>query len=367
MNRLYAVAAVLVLSAACKEPFQVVPPGSGNLLSEQLVGTGSSDIIVMTQNLYVGADVDLVIRALGTPESGDDFPALLFAIETVGKTDYPARAEAIADRIARERPHAVGLQEVSEINIDLRPLGVPVVIDQDFLAMLQAALAARGLNYQVAATSNNINVNLVSGLVRLRDHDALLIDADRVTINAASGQDFSVNLGQVADGVVLIRGWVFARTTIGGRSYTFASAHTEANLAGAPPGLLGQIRAAQVAEIVGALGSSDRVVLMGDLNDTPGSPMYGVLAGAGYTDTWTAMHPGAGAEGLTCCHVADLSDHVANFDQRIDYVWTRGFARDDGKVQGSIDRFGNVPADRLPGPAYSIWPSDHAGLVAALK
>jgi len=366
MNRLYAVAAVLVLSAACKEPFQVVPPGSGNLLSEQLVGTGSSDIIVMTQNLYVGADVDLVIRALGTPESGDDFPALLFAIETVGKTDYPARAEAIADRIARERPHAVGLQEVSEINIDLRPLGVPVVIDQDFLAMLQAALAARGLNYQVAATSNNINVNLVSGLVRLRDHDALLIDADRVTIDAASGQDFSVNLGQVADGVVLIRGWVFARTTIGGRSYTFASAHTEANLAGAPPGLLGQIRAAQVAEMVGALGSSDRVVLMGDLNDTPGSPMYGVLAGAGYTDTWTAMHPG-GAEGLTCCHVADLSDHVANFDQRIDYVWTRGFARDDGKVQGSIDRFGNVPADRLPGPAYSIWPSDHAGLVAALK
>jgi len=367
MKRLYAIAAVLVLSAACKEPFQVVPPGLGNLLSEQLVGTGSSDITVMTQNLYVGADVDLVIRALGTPESGDDFPALLFAIETVGKTDYPARAEAIADRIARERPHAVGLQEVSEINIDLRPLGVPVVIDQDFLAMLQAALAARGLNYQVAATSDNINVNLVSGLVRLRDHDALLIDADRVTIDAASGQDFSVNLGQVADGVVLIRGWVFARTTIGGSSYTFASAHTEANLAGAPPGLLGQIRAAQVAEMVGALRSSDRVVLMGDLNDTPGSPMYGVLAGAGYTDTWTAMHPGAGAEGLTCCHVADLSDHVANFDQRIDYVWTRGFARDDGKVQGKIDRFGNVPADRLPGPAYSIWPSDHAGLVASLK
>jgi len=95
--------------------------------------------------------------------------------------------------------------------------------------------------------------------------------------------------------------------------------------------------------------------------------MYGVLAGAGFTDTWTAMHPGAGADGLTCCHVADLSDPVANFDQRIDYVWTRGFARDDGKVQGSIDRFGNVPADRLTGPAYQIWPSDHAGLVASLR
>src|SRR5216110_2366364 len=74
MKRLYSIAAVLVLSAACREPFQFVPPGSGNWLSEQLVGAGSSDITVMTQNLYVGADVDLVIRALGTPDPGDDSP-----------------------------------------------------------------------------------------------------------------------------------------------------------------------------------------------------------------------------------------------------------------------------------------------------
>ena len=365
-KRLYPIAAALIaLAGACKQPFDLYPPSSGNWLTEQRVSAPSSEVSVMTQNLYVGADVDLVIRALGTPDPGDDFPALLFAIQTVGKTDFPARAEAIADRIARARPHAVGLQEVSQINIDLRPLGVPVVVDQDFLALLQAALAARGLHYQVAATSDNINVNLVSGLVRLRDHDALLIDADRVTLNDAGGQDFSANLGQVADGVVLIRGWVFAHTTIDGRPYTFASAHTEANLAGAPPGLLEQIRAAQVGEMVATLGTSQPIVLMGDLNDTPGSAMYQVLAGSGFIDTWRAMRPGV--DGLTCCHVADLSDKFANFDQRIDYVWTRGFARDDGKVQGSIDRFGDVPADRLPGPAYPVWPSDHAGLVAALR
>ena len=324
-QRLYPIATVLImLSGACKDVFEV-RAGSLNLITEQRVAaSATSDITVMTQNLYVGADVDLVIRALGTPDGGDDFPALQFAIETVGKTDFPARARAIADEIARRRPHAVGLQD-------------------------------------------NINVSLVGGLVRLVDHDALLVDADRVTIDAASGQDFSVNLGQVAQGVVLIRGWVFARTTIAGRAVTFASAHTEANLAGAPPGLLERIRAAQVGEMVATLGAGEPIVLVGDLNDTPGSPMYRVLAGAGYTDTWTAMHPGAGAEGLTCCHVADLSDHVATFDQRIDYVWTRGLARDDGKVQGSIDRFGNVPGDRLPGPAYPIWPSDHAGLVASLR
>lgn len=365
-QRLYLIAtAVIVLTSACKDWPLEVSPGSGNWLSEQRVGAGSTGITVMAQNLYVGADVDLVIRALGTPDPGDDFPALLFAIETVGKTDFPARAQAIADQIARARPHAVGLQEVSRINIDLRPLGVPAVVDQDFLALLQAALAERGLHYEVAATSDNLSVSLVGGLVSLVDHDALLVDADRVTINAASGQDFSVNLGPVAPGVSLIRGWVWARTTIGGEAYTFASAHTEANLAGAPPGLVAQIRAAQVGEMVASFGASERVVLMGDLNDTPGSPMYQVLAGAGFSDTWAALRPGT--QGLTCCHVADLSDHVATFDQRIDYVWTRGFARDDGRVSGSVDRFGDVPADRLAGPDYPIWPSDHAGLIAALK
>jgi endonuclease/exonuclease/phosphatase family metal-dependent hydrolase len=323
------------------------------------------DITVMSQNLYVGADVDLVIRALGTPDPADDFPALLFAIETLGKTAFPARVEVIADAIARARPHAVGLQEVSEINIDLRPLGVPVAVNQDFLPMLQDALARRGLHYTVAATSTNINVSLVSGLVRLTDHDALLIDADRVVVSAASGQNFAVNLGPVAPGISLIRGWVWAQTSIDGRSYTFASAHTEANLAGAPAGLVEQIRAAQVGEMVATLAADERVVLIGDLNDQPGSPMYNVLTSSGFTDSWSALHPGA--RGLTCCHDADLSDAVADFNQRIDYIFTRGLDRSDGKVFGQIDRFGEVPSDQLAGPASRIWPSDHAGLLASLR
>ena len=358
MRRALAVS-LLFLAVACND--SVAP------ITEQRVAMPAAAVGVMTQNLYVGADVDLVIRALATPDPNDDFAALMFAIQTVGKTDFPARAQAIADLIQSRRPHAVGLQEVSEINIDLRPLGVDAVVNQDFLELLQAALAERGLHYEVAATSDNINVSLVSGLVRLRDHDALLVDADRVSIAAASGQNFAVNLGQVADGVTLIRGWVYARTTIDGQAYTFASTHAESDLAGAPVGLVAQIRAAQVGEIVATLGADERVILMGDLNDTPGSPMYGVLANSGYTDTWPAMRPGVVGGGLTCCHPADLSDQVANFDQRIDYIWTRGLARDDGKVQGSIDRFGNVPADRVAGPAYPIWPSDHAGLIASLR
>ena len=363
MRRLLLAVSVLTLVLACDQnPAGPSPSASFNITAAP---AGARDITVMTQNLYVGADVDAVIQALQSPDPTVGLGALIFAIQTVGKTDYPARAAAIADEIARARPHAVGLQEVSQIDIDLTPIGVPAVLHQDFLAILQAALAERGLHYVVAGTSNNVSVHLVFGLVNLVDHDALLIDADRVIVNAASGQAFAVNLGEVAPGVSLIRGWVWARTTIDGQSYTFASAHLEANLATAPIPLLEQIRAAQAGEIVATLGADERIVLIGDLNDFPGSPMYGALSNNGYSDTWAALHPGA--EGLTCCHKSDLSDPVANFDQRIDYVWTRGFAREDGKVKGAIDRFGLVPADHVPGPAYAIWPSDHAGLVAALR
>src|SRR3954471_279684 len=94
-------AAVIVLTTACHEPFGLK---AEHRVTASLVAGSSSAITVMTQNLYVGADVDLVIRALGTPDPGDDFPALQLAIETVGKTDFPARAQVIADEIARRRP-----------------------------------------------------------------------------------------------------------------------------------------------------------------------------------------------------------------------------------------------------------------------
>jgi len=356
MRRFLLALPAALCAAACADHAPVAPQVSYNISSPP---PSARAITVMTQNLYVGADVDLVIRALGTPDPNDDFAALLAAIETLGKTAYPARAEAIADEIARAQPHAVGLQEVSDIDIDLRPLGVPIEVHQHFLQILQDALARRGLNYRVAAIVTDVDASLVGGLVSLVDHDALLVDGDRVAVDAASGQTFAANIGPVpGTPISLIRGWVWARTTIGGESYTFASAHTEA---GTSDPLLKQLRAAQVGEMVATLGSSTPIVLMGDLNDTPGSPMYQVLAGAGFADTWAALRPGA--EGLTCCHVADLSDFLAPFDQRIDYIWTRGF--DD--VKGSVDRFGNVPADRLSGPAYPIWPSDHAGLLASLK
>ena len=198
--------------------------------------------------------------------------------------------------------------------------------------------------------------------ISLVDHDAMLVDADRVTVASAGGQNFAVNVGVVAPGVELKRGWVWARTTIGGQPYTFVSLHAEADLAGAH---LDGLRALQLGEVVGTVAGDSRVVMMGDFNDVPGSLMHQVVTGAGFTDAWAALRPGV--IGFTCCHLPNLSDPVAAFTQRIDYVFTRGVAGPHDKVIGQIDYFGNVPADRLAGPAHPIWPSDHAGVTAALR
>jgi endonuclease/exonuclease/phosphatase family metal-dependent hydrolase len=145
-----------------------------------------------------------------------------------------------------------------------------------------------------------------------------------------------------------------------GQSYLFASTHLESgNAAG-----LDQLRAAQATELAAALAGTIPTVLMGDLNDHPGSPMHQVLAGAGLTDVWQAMRPGAA--GFTCCHAADLSNPVANLTQRIDYVFARGLRTARTPVLGSIAILGAQPGDHVFGPAGSIWPSDHAGLAVSL-
>src|SRR3954453_14476295 len=99
----------VLLAVGCSD--SPTEPGSQTLSADELEG-GAGKVAVVTRNLYVGTDVDAVIAALAG--GGDPQPALIQAIETLGKTNFPARAAAIADEIAKTRPHAIGLQEVSK-------------------------------------------------------------------------------------------------------------------------------------------------------------------------------------------------------------------------------------------------------------
>ncbi len=359
VHRFLTLGAVSLL-AACTD-VSVLGPAHYEINDPVFSSTGSKahEVTVMNWNIYIGADVDAVIQALASPDPDDDIPALLTAVQTLQETDAVTRLKAVAREIARARPHVVGLQEVSVLEIDLTALGLPVDIDIDFLPILEAALAAEGVNYVVAAIVQNIDATPFPG-IRVTDHDALLVDADRVTVTSSVAQNFTNNIGVVAPGVNLIRGWVSITATIDGESFTFVNTHLESGQ-GANLSLL---RAAQATELVGAIGAASPVVLMGDLNDVPGSPMYQVVSGAGLTDVWGSLHPGV--VGLTCCHLSNLANKLEDFDQRIDYVFARGVGHPLAGVQGQLKRLGEVPADRLSGPAHSIWPSDHAGLVADL-
>jgi len=357
---LASLAASLVLAACTDASTGVVGTPS---LSE---AGGTAQVRVMSQNLYVGADVDAVIAALMSPDPNDDMQELSNAIQTLVKTDFPARAGAIADEIALKRPHVVGVNELSEIHINLEAVGGPV-LDLVFLPILQAQLAARGLHYEVAATIKNIDATPVPG-IQLVDYDAILVNTDLASVDVTYAQNFTYNLGVIAPGVELKRGFVEVGATIEGTTYWFVATHPEPDLGGYD---LSGLRAAQIHELTVVLGDSNPAFVMGDLNDRPGSPEYQVLQAAGFHDVWQELRPDepgyTAGNGFTADNLADLSNASRAFTQRIDYVWARGVGHPVGGLQGRITLFGAVPADRVQGAYGLIWPSDHAGIVAQLN
>ncbi|NNG16460.1 MAG: hypothetical protein HKM89_08265 [Gemmatimonadales bacterium] len=360
MNRFLSVGMTLgvVLMAACSDGAVFEPSHQNHAIDTKAgpASDGALRVTVMSRNLYVGADLDSVIAALVNADPSDDLPALLTAIQTIQRTDFPSRAHAIVEEIEKARPHIVGLQEVSDIDIDLTGLGLPILIDHDFLATLVTALTDRNLNYVPAASIKNIEVTPVPGIT-LVDFDVMLVDADRVTVTSTVEQNFAANLGVVAPGLDIKRGWVTVTGVIDGATYAFASTHLES---GSLPGFP-ELRALQAGELVASLGPSSPAVLMGDLNDLPGSLMYQVVTSAGLTDVWKALRPGV--IGYSCCHASDLSNQVPNFDQRLDYVFAHGLGHANKPVLGRVSLVGLVPSARIPGPLGTIWPSDHAGVV----
>jgi endonuclease/exonuclease/phosphatase family metal-dependent hydrolase len=343
-----------VLLAACSEP-----ASAPDLRADNEVATAFS---VMTRNTYIGADVDAVIAALADDDPNNDGEALGAAIGTLMATDYETRMSAFADEIAKARPHVVGLQEITKIVLSQYATGLPADILIDFLPVLLAALDARGLDYDVGASQLNINVSLFGGLVQLQDYDVILYDADRVTWTPVLSKLFAYNVGELAPGVVLNRGWIWGIAEVGGVAYNVVNTHPEAGGEGDLGSDLTWLRYAQIAEIATGLGGASPAIIMGDLNDLPGSPMHQVLIGAGFQDVWAELRPGA--DGFTAPHLYDLSNRMTQFTKRIDYVFARGLGHPGAGLQGNIYRVGEVPADRIQGPQYMMWPSDHAGLVA---
>lgn len=353
----------------------VLSRAAGPLLLTAVVALGGCDLItgggstaqvsVMTQNVYLGADIFKVVQAQGQSQ----IPTLVAqAWATVQATDFPARAGRLAEQIAQAAPDLVGLQEVSLYRLqspgDLAGGGLVSATDTvlDYLKLLTDSLAAHGASYQVVIESVNADVEMpmatASGCcddIRMTDRDVILARSGVETSDARTApytNVYTVNLGSLS--IPFRRSWESAKVKIGGKTFLFVNTHleTEANRV---------IQEAQAGELIDRLqGESLPVLLVGDFNsaaDGSNTQSYSEIQQAGYTDTWTAAGSG---DGLTCCHQEDLTDATADFYERIDYVF---FSNNDF-TGNSIQVVGDQLSNRTPG---GLWPSDHAGVNAALE
>jgi endonuclease/exonuclease/phosphatase family metal-dependent hydrolase len=317
-------------------------------------------LTVMTRNLYLGAELGPIFAA-------DSQQALLGAVtqtfQAALASDFPGRAQLLADEIVAADPELVGLQEVS-----LWRTGQfgeeATTVEQDFLAILLDALAERGVRYEPVSVVEAFDGQLPAlgpqGLfeARLTDRDVILARADvpasrvKVLSSDAGIFDAALPLEVLGQPLPVIRGWTSVDVKVRGTVVRFVNSHFEAF----DPGEV--VRVAQARELLaGPLATSLPVVLVGDFNSNAGPGLaYNVLLGGGFVDAWSVTRPGD--PGLTCCHAGDLlNETLEPFRSRIDLVLTRGV------TAVATERVGVDPARRTP---EGRWPSDHAGVVAEL-
>lgn len=319
------------------------------------------EVSVMTRNLYLGTDLGGILSAGNVSE-------LLAASSTawarVLASDVPARADAMAGEIAAAAPALVGLQEATLYRTGPFDLGAPATtVVYDFTQLVVDRLGARGLHYDVAVTQDEFDGELPAftseGLrdIRLTDRDVILARADLpdsslLVTNPAVGH-FATNLvvSTPFGAITILRGWTALDAQVRGKGFRFVNTHLEA--------FADVIQRAQGAELrAGPLVTALPVVVVGDLNspaDGSGAT-YNDMVAAGFSDAWPAVHPAA--PGFTCCQAADLRNATSQLDERIDLVLFRGAFH-----AGAADVVGDEPADRTPS---GLWPSDHAGVSAAL-
>jgi endonuclease/exonuclease/phosphatase family metal-dependent hydrolase len=313
---------------------------------------GPTQITVMTQNLYTGADTNPILMAATIPDLQN---AIKVATQSVIDNNFPLRAAAIAAEAARAGgPLLIGLQEAEIVS----QAGVTL----NYADAVIAALKTQGLNYtyMIPGIGATVHTGLsldsaaagLPGFVTLTDQDVVLVrtGVPGFTVKSISAPTFanpgtaqSPLFGQIS----LQRGYVLVDATLDGAPLQFVSTHLDGGLTSAEP--------AEINEILTALGTTGQPQLVvGDFNATRSDLCAGLPCGpaellaAGFTDTGAALGP-------TCCQSPDLSNTDSKLNRQYDYIFERGFSSINSAALIGDQPFENV---------RPLWPSDHAGVVA---
>ena len=322
---------------------------------------------VMTRNVFLGAEFDDLLAAASVAE----IPARVGALwQAVQAADFAGRAKLIADEVAAELPDVLAVQELEllrmQVPSNFAASGSAVDADTvapagDMLAILQAELTARGLDYgepAVVVTHTDTEMPGEDALggtfdLRLTDRDAIFVRPG-LTVSNPRAADFPTLIALPVGGlggipVKLKRGYAAIDVNAAGTPFTFVNTHLEVG------GLATVFQEAQAGDLLQALADiSGPVVAAGDFNsDAAGTTTksYARLTKV-FTDAWSKTNPTDA--GPTCC--SDLSTAPAP-SERIDLVLYRGHV-----TALSATRVGLTA--RTPG---GLSASDHQGVVATLS
>jgi len=378
MKRLLMVVAATLLFACDREP--LAGPEAANFNEDNRAGSPALNVV--TYNVYYGAP----IQELATV-AADQIP--FKAAELWGEiqtTNFVERAEAIVDGIQAADAHIVALQEMSRFRTqspsNFNPFLPPDADTEalNYVDILMDALDDRGLSYDLAFVTETWDVevpyvNFSTGGVddlRLTEMLVILVRSD-VDWTNAMGDTYFAQLPIPLGGLVTIykpSGWASVDITFKGLPYTFINTHLEpADMGGVLIPDLIDLQAYQLAELLMIAGSFENPVIMaGDFNsDADGSTTttYQDVRDAGFVDAWL-IGPPRGA-GFTANQAPDLLNATSGLFHRIDFIFYRdAFTQATGHFQGSVkaEVLGEEQGDRTPS---GLWPSDHAGVAAALS
>jgi endonuclease/exonuclease/phosphatase family metal-dependent hydrolase len=337
-------------------------------------GKPRRDLAVMTRNLYLGSSLGPALEAK-TPEAFVEAVARIYA--TVQYTNFPQRADAIADEIEATEPDLIGLQEVTKWTTG----GLNPPPGYDFLTILEGELKARGLDYSVASVANNANIGpaplalaeqgcvqpgpTITCSVQLEDRDVILVNDDTPGLTWSNPQSGRYTAQQAIESPVgplsFDRGWASIDAKLKGLPFSFVNTHLETE--DSP-----LVQQEQAAEFLAGPGKGGTIVATGDFNsasDGSTTTSYAQLTAPGkFRDVWDEEELGPGS---TCCQQSNtpplapgaLNNPVSTLATRIDLILSRGAARSSGD---EAELVGDTPFQATP----PFWPSDHAGVVSTL-
>ena len=358
----------------------------------------STDVQVMTQNQYVGANLFPLIPALASGDPDTINSALVSIIGTISANRTVDRVNALSSEILDRKPDFVGIQEAWLIwcePIDRAPCTNPEFRGAwgDHLAQTEGRLAGA---YTKAAYIENFEFGYPFwdsqgnvGFAYVLDRDAVFVrngvayslpvpgtDYPCATpFTAGSGCTFNVNTpldfnGDGTPEAYILHGFLVVDATIGGKPYRFVNTHLENGYVDGFPGVIQSAQAFQILQATAGTAVERKLIVVGDMNSDPSdavdpeSPIpatpYMLFAGAGFSDVW--LHRPGDVAGLTCCQDEDLLNRESMLMRRIDLIMSREAPRTvkDARL------IGEVAADRLGPPGRSLWPTDHASVAAGV-